>query len=384
MSGIDSTLVSGARAASGALALLSPLIEAGRRLPPEAVEVLKGAGVFKLLVPRELGGSQASAPTMLAVLEEIARGDGSAGWCSMVGATSGLMSVYLDESTAREIYAAPDAITCGVFAPMGRAVAVEGGFRVSGRWPFASGCEHSGWRMGGALLAGATPDLLPSGGPNVRSMLFRADETRVIDTWDTSGLRGTGSHDIEVSDVFVPASRSFSLITGRPRIEGYALPFFGVLASGVAAVALGIARSAVDTFTELARTKLTPGSKRTIAHRELVQLQVAQAEARIRAGRAFLYAAVGDVEAEVAERGEASLRSRALLRLAASHATTEAAAAVDLAYNNGGAAAVYSKNPLQRHFRDVHVATQHLMVSATAATVAGRVLRDLETETSTL
>lgn len=377
---IDETLLARARAAAEVIAPLAVQIEKDRRLPSAAVEALVGAGVFKVLVPRTFGGSEAHPATMVAVIEEIARADGSAAWCTMVGATSGLMSMHLEEAVAREVYGPADAVTCGVFAPMGRAVATEGGYRVSGRWPFASGCEHSKWRMGGAIVMGegGPAELLPSGAPDVRSMLFHADETRIHDTWETSGLRGTGSHDIEVNDVFVPRERSFSLITGAPTHAGYTLPFFGVLASGVAAVGLGIARAAIDSFVTMARTKTPPGSKRTLAHRDLVQMDVARAEAKLRGARAFLYEAVAEATAKP------SLETRARLRLAASHAAEEAAAVVAIAYKAGGGSAIYAKSPLQRYFRDAHVVTHHIMVNDMATTLAGRVLLGVESDTSTL
>ena len=379
---IDEALVARARAAAEEIAPLAARIESDRRLPPAAVDALTRAGVFKLLVPRAYGGSQAHPATMVAVIEQIARADGSAGWCTMIGATSGLMSLLLDDDVAREVFGPDDARVCGVFAPMGRALPVDGGYRVSGRWPFASGCEHSHWRMGGAIVMGdAGPaELLPSGAPDVRSVLFRADETRVVDTWDTSGLRGSGSHDLEVTDVVIPRSRTFSLITGQPKDPEAArgLQFFGVLASGVAAVGLGIARAAIDTFVTMARTKTPPGSKRTLAHRELVQMDVAKAEAKLRGARAFLFEAVEEAA------HAPSLVTRARLRLAAAHAAEEAAAATSLMYQAGGGSAIYTKSPLQRYFRDVHVVTHHLMVSASATTLAGRVLLDLESDTTTL
>ena len=382
---IDDTLLARARIAAEEIAPLTTRIEADRRLPPPAVDALVRAGVFKLLVPRSLGGSQAHPSTMLAMIEQISRADGSAGWCTMIGATAGLMSVHLDDDVAREIYGADDAITCGVFAPMGRAVATGDGYRVSGRWPFASGCEHSKWRMGGTIVMGdAGPsELLPSGAPDVRSVIFRADETRVIDTWNTSGLRGTGSHDIEVTDVVVPRARTFSLVTGTPKHAGYTLPFFAVLAGGVAAVGLGIARAAIDAFVSTAKTKVTPGGKRTMAHRELVQLEVAKAEAKLGGARAFLYETMEEV-ARAAANGPPPLAARARLRLAAAHAATEAAAVTALVYEAGGGSAIYATSPLQRHFRDAHVVTHHLMVSSTATTLAGRILLDLESDTTTL
>ncbi|HEU0029166.1 MAG TPA: acyl-CoA dehydrogenase family protein [Kofleriaceae bacterium] len=382
-------LVARARTAGAAIAPLGDAIEAGRRLPAEAVAALADAGVFKMLVPRAYGGAETSLGTFLRVIEEIARADGSAGWIAMIGASSGLMAAYLDASVAREIYGAPDAVTCGVFAPMGRAERVEGGFNVSGRWAFASGCEHAPWRMGGALvMVPGGPELLPTGAPDVVSMLFRADDTRVLPTWNTSGLCGTGSHDLEVKNVFVPTARTFSLLRDAPRKEHdgeiYRLPFFGVLAAGVAAVAVGIARNAIDLVVALAKVKHPLGAKRGLAHRELVQLQIARAEAKYRGARAFLLEAANDAEAAIASGAPASLSIRARLRLAACHATTEAAAAVDLAYETGGGTSIYATSPLQRCFRDVHVATQHIMVSPTAATLAGRVLLGLESDTSTL
>jgi indole-3-acetate monooxygenase len=381
MSEIDESWLERARTAAAAIAPLAADIEAARRLTPPAVQALVDAGLFKLVVPRALGGAECSLPTLLAVIEEIARADGSAGWCTMIGATSALMSVFLDEPLAREVYGSAGAVTCGVFAPMGRAIPEADGYRVSGRWPFASGCEHSQWRMGGVLvLRDGQPELLPSGAPHVRSILFRADETHVVDTWRVSGLRGTGSHDLAVDNLLVPADRCFSLFE-PPRHTGalYRLPFFGVLAAGVAAVGLGIARAAIAAFVQLARAKQSLGARRTVAHREAVQLDLARAEAKLRAARALLYDAVADA----ADAPVPTLETRAALRLAACHAAAESAQAVDLVYNAAGASAIYESSPLQRQFRDVHVATQHVMVSPTT-TLVGRLLLGLEADVTTL
>jgi indole-3-acetate monooxygenase len=269
---------------------------------------------------------------------------------------------------------------------MGRAVPVADGFRVRGRWTFASGCQHSTWCMGGAIVTNDGAGAVPAGGvPDVRCMLFHASEIRIVDTWDTSGLRGTGSHDFVVDDVTVPAGRSFSLFTSRHALAQYRSAFFGGLAAGVAAVALGIARAAIDAFVALARDKRPAGARRSIAERELVQLSVARAEARVRAARAFLLDAVEAAGAASATGdGIASVEQRALLRLAACHAATEAAAAVDLVYEGGGGSSIYATSPLGRCFRDVHTATQHVMVSQAAATLVGRILLGLESDVSTL
>ncbi|HEY4120825.1 MAG TPA: acyl-CoA dehydrogenase family protein [Byssovorax sp.] len=384
MAEIDLEAVGRARAVAATVAPLAVEIERGRRLPEAALAALVDAGAFKLLVPRAYGGAEASIHTVVAVAEEIARGDGSAGWCAMIGATCGLMAAYLPEEAAREVFGPRDAVTAGVFAPMGRAVRVDGGLRASGRWAFASGCEHARFRMGGAIVDGEPP--LASGAPHVRSLLFRAEDTRVIDTWSTSGLCGTGSHDFEVEDAFVPASRCFSLLADRPRFEGvaYRVPFFSALAACVASVGLGVGRGALDTLLALATSKRPQGSKRTLAQREVVQLAFARADARLRGARAGLHEAVAELEREVGGGGEASIAARAALRASASFAATEAAAVVDAAYEAAGATAVYASSPLQRQLRDAHVVTQHLMVSSTAAALAGRALLGLEADTAML
>lgn len=375
---VDQSLVARVKVAAEAIAPEIETIEAARTLTRPAVDALVAAGVFKLLVPRVYGGAEAELATTLAVIEELARVDGSVGWCAMIGITSGLISVYLDEAVAREVFGPADAIACGVFAPMGRAVAVTHGYEVSGRWTFASGCQHSRWRMGGTLVAGES---LPSGAPDVRSVLFRSDETTIHDTWDASGLRGTGSHDLEVAGVTVPRERTFSLLTDTPRHDGYTIPVFGVLASGIAAVGLGIARAALASFVTLAAHKKQPGSKKPIAHRELVQLEVARGEARLGAARAFLFEALAEA---VAAAPRDALTTRARLRLAACHAASEAAAVAQTAYDLGGGTAVYRTSSLQRQFRDAHVVTHHLMVSSTAMSMAGRVLLGVEVDTSML
>jgi indole-3-acetate monooxygenase len=339
---------------------LIPRIESERRLPRELVDAFVAAGIFKLLVPRAYGGAEVAPERAIETFETIARVDGSAGWCAMIGATTGLCAYYLDEATAREIYTPADAITCGVFAPMGHAVADAdgGGVRVSGRWSFGSGCEHAHWRMGGAML-----------GDTIVHVMLRADQTRVIDTWDAVGLRGTGSHDYVAEDVLVPRTRVFSMITSRE------VPFFGLLAAGIAAVGLGVARAAIDVFAELARTKQLPGGKRTIAHRELVQVELARAEAQLGAARAYLYAQL---------QGGATLVERARLRLAANHATETSAQVTGAMFHAAGGGAVYARSPLQRYLRDAQVVAQHVMVSSLTMTTVGRVLLGVESDTSTL
>jgi alkylation response protein AidB-like acyl-CoA dehydrogenase len=362
--------------------------ERGRRLAPELVQALAAGGVFRMCVPRAFGGGEVDPWTMVRTIETLAEADGAAGWSAMIGATSGVTSAYLPDDAAREIYGSdPETVTGGAFAPLGKATVVAGGFRLTGRWPFASGCEHCAWLMGGSIvLDGGKPRLLPGGTPDNRLMLLPAAEVRILDTWDVSGLRGTGSHDIAIEDRFVPAARSVSLITDRPRAPGplYAFPVFGLLALGIASVALGIARRAVDELIGLAGGKTPQGSRRVLAERPVIQTQVAEAEATLGGARAFLCETVNAAWERAQAAGKIDVRQRGRLRLAATQATLASARAVDLMYTAGGGTAVYASSPLQRCFRDVHVATQHTLIAPATLELAGRILLGLETDTSML
>lgn len=376
---LSAPLVTRAEAAATLIRPQADAIERARRLPPDVVAALVDAGTFKLLVPTRYGGAEANVATAVAFIETIARADGSAGWCAMIGMTSGLMSAFLPPATAEAVYTPASVITGGVFAPLGRATATPTGYRVSGRWPFCSGCQHADWLMGSAFVDTGDPSK-----PELRSLLFPRDQIEIHDTWDTAGLRGTGSHDFTVRDLEVPAAHSLSLFAA-PTLDAplYRQPFFGTLAAGVAAVALGIARDALDSLHELAAHK-SGGGRKTIAHRELVQLHFARGEADLQAARAGLRSAIELAADEVTAHGHATLRTRALLRAAACHAATASARVVDLAYEAGGASSIYSSNRLQRCFRDVHVATQHVMVAPASAILAGRVLLGLDGDTTTL
>jgi alkylation response protein AidB-like acyl-CoA dehydrogenase len=376
-----------ARALTEAISGYADQTQRERRLPAPLVATLAEAGLFRLCVPRALGGGEVDVASMVRTIEEVSYADGSVGWCVMIGATSAVVSAYLDQDTAREVYGDQRVVTGGVFAPHAKALVVDGGYRVTGQWPFASGCQHCGWLMGGSLIIGDDgPRRLPNGNPDSRMMLFPAAEARVIDTWDVSGLRGTGSHDIAITDLFVPRRCSVSLLTDRPRHDGplYAFPVFGLLALGIAGVALGIARHAIDQLTLLATGKTPTGARRKLAERPSVQSELAQAEARLRSARAFLLETVAETWRSAVVEGAISVQQRALLRLAATHATRSSATVVDAMYDAGGGSSIYSSNPLQRCFRDVHVVTQHMMVGPMTLELSGRLLLGLGTDTSML
>jgi indole-3-acetate monooxygenase len=368
-------------------AALAEQTERERELPRELLIELRDAGLLSLCLPRALGGREAPPAEMARALEQLASADGATAWCAMIASTSSLLGAYLPVEDAELIYAGGRAVTGGVFAPRGRAERRDGAFLVTGRWSFVSGVQHCDWVLGGCVVHdGEEPALLADGSPDIRLALMPIDAVEVIDTWSVSGLRGTGSHDMSAVAQLVPAARVISLLSDRPRDPGalYSFPLFGLLAIGIGSVALGIARGAIEDLTELAGGKTPAGGRKTLAERATVQAEVARAEASLRAARGLLLAEA-DAAWLAAEGGAAIDEQRRLgLRLAATHATGVAAEVVTAMYHAGGGSSIYDSSRLQRRFRDVHVATQHMMVAPATWELAGRLLLGLPTDTSQL
>ena len=362
---------------------LKPLIadhadaaERDRRVPKPVIDALAAARVFHIFVPRDFGGGEVDPATGVRLIEELSRADGSTGWIAMIGATTGVISAYLPAEVAREVYR-PGVITGGVVAPRGTATATDGGYTVTGRWPFASGCEHSEWLVCACLVQGnGELEGLPGGAPDVRMALFPASVVEIIDTWHVSGLRGTGSHDIAVTDLFVPRDYSYSVACDRPMQPGalYRFSMMCLLAVSVAAVALGIGRAALDEIHAMAPKKTPVGRRKPLSEWSAVQIALAEAEASLRSGRAFLFETVSEMWSALKGGADPSTQQRALVRLSASQAVVGAVRAVDIAYNHGGGTSIYESSRLQRQFRDIHALTQHVMVGPSSFEAAGRAL----------
>ncbi|MCR9276694.1 MAG: acyl-CoA dehydrogenase family protein [Pseudomonadaceae bacterium] len=346
----------------------SDAMERERQMSASLAADMAKSGLFRMLVPTEYGGFESHPGDYYDALARCARHDGAVAWVLMIGTTTSTMAAGMSDEWAQRVYAeAPDVITCGVTAPMGRATPVEGGYRVSGKWPFGSASGVSQWIAGGSIVEGDE-----TGRPHL--MLFDASDVTIHDTWHTSGLCGTGSHHFEANDVFVPEGR-YSVMGEPGRIDSplFRFPTLGLLALGVSAVSIGIAQRAIDAFIELAGGKTPTGSAKPLAMRSSAQAVLAQAIADVESAKALAHQSI-DRAWQAAEASERlSREDRAALRLAASNGTWRAAGAVDALYHAAGGSAIYLNSDLQRCFRDVHISTQHIMVAKPTLDVIGRV-----------
>jgi alkylation response protein AidB-like acyl-CoA dehydrogenase len=346
-----------------------------RHVPSPVVKAMAEAGLYRIAAPACFGGYEAHPHPTIEAIEAISEADGSAGWVLMIGIeTVGIGSSLMPQETAARLFAEhPDLVMCGALNPQGRARRVDGGWQVTGRWPFASGCHHAELFWGQCIVEGEQP---------VRTLeiLVPRDRYEILDTWHTHGLRGTGSHDVAVTDLFVPDDMTTSVAGGAPHHDGplYQLPPFTRLAYNKVGVATGIARAALDHFVDLAEGKIPRLARSTLRERPRAQLALAQAEAALRSARAFVFETVEDSWETVVAGGRCDRRQRALVRLACSHACQEAIRAVELVHSAAGTSANLADSPLGQARRDVAVVAQQLMVAPQFIEDAGRVLLGLE------
>ena len=351
-------------------------IEAARRMPADVIDPLIKTGVFALGVPRALGGNEATLTDILRAIELVSAADGSTGWVAMIGISGNCTAGMMNGAGAKEVFSDPTRPTAGLAAPTGQAVPIDGGLRVSGRWPFASGINHCDWLFAGALvMEGEQPRMTPHG-PAIAHAWLRVADVEVLDTWRVSGLQGTGSNDFSASGVEVPDQLVFSLFdpSGHRPEPLYQMSPPGFFAPQVAAVGLGIARAAIDELSELAQTKAPAMSAAVLADKPVAQIEIARAEAALQAARAFLYDAVNDVWESLARGDAFTMRQEALLRAAATNAVEMAARVTATINTLGGSSSIYSTSSLQRHMRDAEAVTHHFTVAPHVWEDAGRVL----------
>jgi indole-3-acetate monooxygenase len=373
-------LLEGARALGPEILAERAEIDRERRLPLMLVERLRAASLFRLWLPRALGGPELHPVEFLAVIETLAEADGSVAWCATNAGVLSLVAGSMSEPAAREIYGS-GAVVAGSANPLGKAVAVEGGFRVTGRWTYASGINHADWIAANSVLHdGDMPRRTDGGAPEMRFMFFPKSAVEVIDTWDVSGLRGTGSHDYRVAGLFVPDAHTAPAFVLGPTQPGilYRVPPLSLFTVALAAVTLGLARAAVNALIELAERKTPMGGSGLLRDKPSAQAAVARAEGLLRAARAGLIEAIHEQWDEVAAGGEPSMARRARARLACTFCAEACAQVVDLVHATAGASAIHESGRIARCFRDVHAATQHIGLSPNNYELAGRVLLGLD------
>jgi len=366
-------------------AALSPLIRAhadaserARRLAPEVVDAFHDAGLFRALLPERFGGAGLDLAQAVPLFEEVACADGSAGWNLAIGATTLSFVLMLDDEAAiEEILKTPRALLAGSINPTAlRIVPQDGGYRVRGRLQYASGVHQSNWlHAGGLVFDGDEPRFAQPGLPVLRSAFFPTSEARVLDTWWVNGLAGTGSHDVEVADVFVPAARSYDVLAVAPkRYEPLAtLPLPSRLGASLIGVGVGIVRRAIDELCALAREKTPFASMRPLRERAGVQIDVARAAGLLDAARAHVQGVCGETFARVRGGGTAGASDLARLRLACVTASEQLLHAVDLVRSAAGITAIFSGSPLERCWRDAHAVSQHFTLSSSHLEKLGRI-----------
>jgi alkylation response protein AidB-like acyl-CoA dehydrogenase len=349
-----------------------------RRLPPALLDRLHEARLFRMLYPRSVGGDEVEPGIYVLAVEELARADGSVGWCASIANSIGLFAPYLGLDVARRVFSDPCA-TCAWGPPNDSlAIAVAGGYRVTGRWDFASGCRHSSWI--GAHGAVVEPDgslrLNRFGRPTIRTWLFPAEEATLLDNWNPIGLRGTASESYMVKDLFVPeelsGTREDPTLRGEPG-PLYAFPQQTLYSVGIASVALGIARGMLEAFIELALRKTPRGTGR-LADNAVIQAEIARSEARLGAARAYLVDTVRDIYGRAGDVAPIDVPDRARARLAGSYAVTSAIAVADWTYKAAGVDAIFPGSPFERRFRDIHTVSQQIQSRDAHYETVGQVL----------
>jgi len=343
--------------------------ERERRLPDAVTEAMRACGLYGLWCPQAFGGLEADPMTVFQVIEAVSRIDSAAGWNLQLSTAIDSFGAWFTDEGAKEIFGQPDTIFAGGFFPSRRAVAVDGGYRVTGQTPFVSGAHQAHWFDGLAqVYDGDAPRLGADGSPMTLITMCPAREAVVVDTWRTLGMRGTGSHDVVMTDVFVPSRRTALLAPYERPGSAYRGPLYKftiwTAVSILAPVALGIARAAIDDLLELAAKKTPSYLATPLRDRSSVQALLGEAEATLGAARAYVYEALREVWDKALQGKLIDMPGKMKLQLAATHAAAISARAVDLVHAAAGTTGIRDEHRFQRHFRDVHTITQHAYISA--------------------
>ena len=366
-------------------------IDERRELPAAVIDKFVEGGFFRLLQPRSLGGAELLPADYVPVIEAIAEIDASAAWCINQNSGCSMTAAYFSAEVAQEIFAGPRGILAWGPGP-GQARAVAGGFEVNAQWAFASGSHHASW-LGchvPVVEADGTPRLETDGAPAVRTVVFPKSETKFTDIWHTMGLRGTGSDQYAVKDLFVPEAHTLRSITRnspnerRERGLLYCFSSLSLYAAGFAGVAIGCARGSLAAFIELARDKIPRGARVTMRNNNVIQRDVGLAEARLSSAYGYLLKSLEDITEAVRSRGHITLDERMTIRLASTFCIHTALEVCDTLYQAAGATAIFNSNPFERPWRDVHSVSQQLQGRQVHFETVGAHMMGLEPDTSWL
>jgi alkylation response protein AidB-like acyl-CoA dehydrogenase len=358
--------------------------EAERHLAKPAFEALRDAGLFRVVVPRALGGYEADPVTLYRVIEELSKIDSAAGWSVGISAAwSGMGALCFSDEALAEFYPDTAVPFAGAFFPPGTLVPTDGGFIFNGRGAFASGCQHAkALMMNGLVSVDGQPVIdEATGQPDARLVLMPAADVKIHDTWNTFGMRGTGSHDIEAVDVFVPEHHVGRI--GVPVSTAFTAPQYHVAFIGIhceTAVSLGVASAAIDYLVDLASHKTPTGTTTPLRDRASAQEKAARARALVDASRAYMYSSVEAAVDEFARTGQVSMEKRIAGQLSANFAAESCAKAVDLVWDAAGTSGVWLQGPLERYFRDIHTLAQHTSKSLARYESTGQVMFGLESD----
>ncbi|HLJ19786.1 MAG TPA: acyl-CoA dehydrogenase family protein [Stellaceae bacterium] len=360
--------------------------ERERRIAAPLVAKMLEAGLFRMLLPRPFNGLETDPLTFTAAVEEIAKADASTAWSLCQTSVCAMIAAYLPADAAVEIFGRdPKTVLAWGAGPAGRAVASEGGYRVTGNFAFASGGRHATW-LGAhcpVFELDGTQRRTEAGVPVIRTVLFPAPAAPLTDIWHVMGLRGTGSDAYAVSDLFVPESHAAGRDDPACRVYPgalYVLPTNALYSCGFASLALGVARALLDAFVALAMEKTPRGYKHALRLSAVTQTEIAEAEARLRAARMYLRGTLGEIWESAQRTSTLTVGDRMAIRLAASQTLKEAIAVGDFAYYAAGATAIFQSHPFERRFRDLHAVSQQVQARRSHFETVGKFLLDVEVD----
>jgi alkylation response protein AidB-like acyl-CoA dehydrogenase len=340
-------------------------IDVGNALPADVLDAMFDAGMFKLLLPRAFGGYELRPVDYIRCVEAIAQGDASAAWCMNQGSGCSMAAAYMQPGVAREIWGGKRDVVAWGQGPGAKAIRTEGGWRVTGTWSFASGSRHATWlgAMCPSFEADGTPLIRPDGKAWERTFMFRREKARIDDVWQVMGLRGTGSDNYTIMDLFVDDAHALTREYDPERRQHgplYAFQAMQLYASGFASVALGVSRAMLDAFIVLAKTKSQAWSPDSLRDNQAVQQIVSHSDAAWKAARAGLHKAVEDAWRDVTDSGALSLEHRMEIRQAATYAIHVSRDMAHAVFHEAGSTAIFNKQPFERRLRDVNSVSQQL------------------------